>query len=149
MVAARVMVVDDFKEWRRKTCSIISKDAQLQVIAEAADGIEAVEKAYELKPDVVVLDLGLPKLSGIAAAIRILRDSPGVKILFLSQHQDATVVSAAFEAGALAYVHKIDASQQLLTAITVILRRQTFLSNQVCRGVTNASIALSASTLAT
>jgi len=83
MVPSRIIVVDDFKDWRWKVRSILEQQQELLVVGEASDGAEAVQKAGELKPDVIVLDIGLPKLDGITADLRISEISPGSKILFL------------------------------------------------------------------
>jgi len=88
MVPSRIIVVDDFKDWRWKVRSILEQQQELLVVGEASDGAEAVQKAGELKPDVIVLDIGLPKLDGITADLRISEISPGSKILFLSQHRE-------------------------------------------------------------
>jgi CheY-like chemotaxis protein len=80
MTPNRIMVVDDFKEWRLKVCSILEESRELLVVGEASDGAEAVQKAQELQPDLIVLDIGLPKLSGIEAAPRISELSPGTKL---------------------------------------------------------------------
>ena len=76
MAPVRILVVDDFEAWRRSIVSIISDDPELQVIHEASDGLEAVHMCQELQPDLVVLDVGLPKLSGFEAAQRIREVSP-------------------------------------------------------------------------
>ena len=100
-----------------------------QVIAEASDGLEAVQKAEDLKPDLVLLDIGLPKLDGIEAARQIRQRSPSSKIVFLSQNNDLDVVRAALGTGALGYVRKIDAGRELLPAVDAVLRGEQFSSN--------------------
>jgi DNA-binding NarL/FixJ family response regulator len=96
----RILVADDFKDWRRQVHSLFQARPEWQVIAEAADGPEAIQKAEELKPDLIVLDIGLPKLNGIEAARQIRQLSPSSKILFLSQNNDLDVVRAALSMGA-------------------------------------------------
>jgi DNA-binding NarL/FixJ family response regulator len=98
-----------------------------QVIAEAADGPEAVQKAEELKPDLIVLDIGLPNLNGIEAARQIRQFSPGSKIVFLSQNNDLDVVRAALST-AQGYVYKTDFRRDFLPAIHAVLRGQQFVS---------------------
>ncbi len=102
----RVLVVDDFEPFRRFVCSTLVKRRDLQVIGEALDGLEAVRKAEELKPDLVVLDIGLPTLNGIEVARRIRKLCPECKILFMSQGTSADVAQEAFNLGALGYVVK-------------------------------------------
>lgn len=128
ITAARILVADDFKDWRRTVRSIIQTRPELQVIAEAADGAEAVEKAEELHPDLILLDIGLPKLSGIKAATRILRVTPLSKILFLSQMRDPDVVEAALTDGGRGYVLKVDAAHDLLPALEAVLAGEKYIS---------------------
>jgi DNA-binding NarL/FixJ family response regulator len=104
---------------------------QWQVIAEAADGPEAIQKAEELKPDLIVLDIGLPKLNGIEAARRIRRVSPSTKIVFLSQNNDPDVVRVALSTGALGYVQKTDVRSDLLPAIEAVLQGRQFVSSSM------------------
>jgi chemotaxis response regulator CheB len=92
------------------------------------DGSEAIQKAEALKPDLIVLDIGLPKLNGIEAARRIRQLSPSSKIIFLSQYNSLDVVQAALSTGALGYVHKTDANSVLLPAVEAVLRGKQFVS---------------------
>jgi DNA-binding NarL/FixJ family response regulator len=100
-----------------------------QVIFEASDGLEAVGKAQDLKPEIILLDIGLPKLNGIDAARQMRRVSPSSKIIFLSQNNDLDVVRAALGTGALGYVRKIDAGCELLSAVDAVLRGEQFISS--------------------
>ena len=110
---------------------MIQARTEWQVIAEASDGSEAVQKAEELKPDLIVLDIGLPKLNGIEAARRIRQLSPSSKIIFLSQNNDLDVVQAALDTGALGYVRKTDARRELLPAMDAVLRGKQFVSSSL------------------
>jgi CheY-like chemotaxis protein len=100
-------------------------------MAEAVDGPEAIQKAEELKPDLIVLDIGLPKLNGIEAARRIRQLSPSSKIIFLSQNNDLDVVRAALSTGAQGYVCKTDAGRALLPAADAALRGRQFVSSSI------------------
>jgi len=100
----RILVVDDYEPWRRFVSTPLQKQPKLQVIGEALDGLEAVRKAEELRPDLIVLDIGLPTLNGIEAARRIRKLSPESKILFISQEASADLVQEALALGALGYV---------------------------------------------
>jgi DNA-binding NarL/FixJ family response regulator len=131
MALNRVMVVDDFTDWRRQVCSILEQHQELSVVGEASDGAEAVQKAAELKPDMIVLDIGLPKLNGIEAAARIAKLSPRSRVLFLSQDNDVGTVQAAFETGAWGYVHKLSASDELLSAVAALLQGRRFVSSGI------------------
>jgi DNA-binding NarL/FixJ family response regulator len=125
----RILLVDDFKDWVRQVRLLLQFRTEFQLIAEASDGSEAVQKAEELKPDLILLDIGLPKLNGIEAARQIRQRSPSSKIIFLSQNSDFEIVRAALDTGALGYVRKIDAGRELLPAVDAILRGEQFISN--------------------
>jgi DNA-binding NarL/FixJ family response regulator len=126
MSVLRVMVVEDFLPFRRFICSILEKKSDLQVICELSDGLEAVQKAEELKPDLILLDIGLPTLSGIEAARRIRTIAPDSKIIFLSQESSADVVQEAFALGARGYVLKTRAASELLTAVESVISEKQF-----------------------
>ena len=111
LLLIRILLADDFEAWRREVCLLLRGKPELQVVCEASDGSEAVQKADDLKPDLIVLDIGLPKLNGIEAARRIRQLSPNSKILFLSQNNDLEIVQAALDTGALGYVHKMNAQE--------------------------------------
>ena len=130
----RVLVVDDFEPWRQHVCSILKTHPDLRVVAEAGDGIEAGQKAKELKPDLIVLDIGLPNLNGLEAGKRILQVAPGAKIIFLTSNSDRDVARAALSAGAQGYVLKTDAARELLTAVQRVLGGEQFLSSGIQAG---------------
>jgi len=125
----RVLVVDDFEAWRRFICSTLQRKADLQIIGEASDGLEAVQKAEELHPDLIILDLGLPKLNGIEAARRIRKVSSGSKILFVTQESSPDVAQVALSSGALGYVLKTRVEADLLPALQAVLEGRQFVSS--------------------
>jgi DNA-binding NarL/FixJ family response regulator len=127
----RVLVVDDFEPWRQQCCSILQKQPELSVVAEVADGLDAVQKAQELKPDLILLDIGLPNLNGLEVANRIRQVAPGAKIIFLTQNSDRDMVRAALSAGAQGYVLKIDAGSELLPAVAGVLGGDDFVSSGI------------------
>ena len=127
----RILVVDDFKDWRRQVHSLLQARPTWQIIAEASDGSEAVQKADELRPDLILLDIGLPKLNGIEAARQMRQCSPSSKVIFLSQNSDLDVVRAAMGTGAWGYVRKIDAGGELLPAMDAVLRGKQFVSSSL------------------
>ena len=125
MLQIRTLVVDDFASFRRRVCWMLEEKPEVRVICEAADGLEAVQRAVELQPDLILLDSDLPKLSGIEAARQILKAVPKSKIVFLSQDSNPDLVQDAFSLGARGYIIKSDAGRELLTAVkTVILGKQ-------------------------
>ena len=130
----RVLVVDDSEPFRRFICSTLESRPNLKIISQASDGLEAVEKAQVLKPDLILLDIGLPILNGIEAAQRISRLIPTATILFVSQISDADVVQEALSNGAKGYVWKQDAGIDLLPAVETALRGAHFVSSGIHAG---------------
>jgi DNA-binding NarL/FixJ family response regulator len=127
----RVLVVDDYEPFRRVVCSRLESRPDFEVIGEASDGLEAVEKAQVLKPDLILLDIGLPSLNGIEAARRISSLIPATTILFVSQISDADVVQEALSNGAIGYVWKQDAGIDLLRGVESALRGTRFVSSGI------------------
>jgi DNA-binding NarL/FixJ family response regulator len=125
----RVLVVEDFLPFRQFVCSRLGTKPELQVVGEASDGLEAVQKAEELKPDLILLDIGLPSLNGIDAARQIRKLSPDSKIIFLSQESSADVMEEALSLGAWAYVVKTRAQSDLLAAVDAVLLGKRFVSS--------------------
>ena len=127
----RVLVVDDYEQFRRVVRSTLKKRPALQIVGEASDGVAAVRQAEELKPDLILPDIGLPMLNGIEAARRILKLLPECKILFLSQETSADVVQEALSLGALGFVSKARTASDLLAAVEAVLQRRRFVSTGV------------------
>jgi DNA-binding NarL/FixJ family response regulator len=125
----RVLVVEDYEPFRRFVCSTLGKRPELQIVCEVPDGLEAVHKAEELQPDLILLDVGLPSLNGIEAARRIRKLSPESRILFVSQDTSVHVVRGAIAEGAKGYVVKTDARRELLEAVDAVLRGEQFFSS--------------------
>jgi DNA-binding NarL/FixJ family response regulator len=119
-MSIQILLVDDFEPWRRFVHSLVQKEPELQIVCEVADGLAAVHKATELNPDLILLDVGLPKLNGIAAAREICRIAPNSKILFLSQESSADVAREALGIGA-GFIVKAKAATELLPTICAIL----------------------------
>jgi DNA-binding NarL/FixJ family response regulator len=126
--SVRILVVDDFEPWRRFASSLLRGKPELQVVGEASDGLEAVQKAVELKPDLILLDLHLPRLSGLEAARQIRKLAPESKIIFLSQESSDDIVQAALSLGAWGYVVKASAASELLVAVEAVLSGKSFVS---------------------
>lgn len=131
MSSFRVLLVDDNKPFRQLVFSMLQEKPGFQVIAEAADGLEGVQKAENLKPDLVLLDIGLPKLNGIGASLLIRKRSPESKVVFLTEQCDRDVVNAALDTGAVGYVHKSYAGRELDTAVEAALRGKQFVSSNL------------------
>ena len=127
----RVLIADDYEPWRRWVCSELRRQPQLQVVGEALDGLEAVKKAHELKPDIILLDIGLPNLQGLDAAHRIAQSTPNTKIVFLTAQNDLDFVKQALVNGASGYVLKVDAKTELLAAIGAVIQGRRFVSRRL------------------
>ena len=125
---SRILVVDDYSAWRDYACRALQQEPEFQVVAAVSDGLEAVQRAQELRPDLLILDLGLPKLNGIEVARRIRRLLPQTKILFLSEQTSPDIVQAALNTGANGYVLKSCAEGDLRTAAKTVLANQVFIS---------------------
>lgn len=121
----RILVVEDFAPFRRFICSMLATRAGCQVVGEAGDGLEAVQKAADLQPDLVVLDIGLPGLNGLDCARRIRVLAPQSKIIFLSQESSADVVREALTL-ACGYVFKIKTTSDLFNAIESAISEKQF-----------------------
>jgi DNA-binding NarL/FixJ family response regulator len=124
----RVLIAEDFEPFRRFTCSTLGKRSDLHIICEVSNGLEAVQKAGELKPDLILMDIGLPVLNGIEAARRIINLSPQSKIIFLTQESSADVVQEALNVGARGYVLKSKAASELLPAVEAVIMEKQFVS---------------------
>ena len=124
----RVLVVDDYEPFRRFVCATLGERQDTQVIGEASDGLSAIRKAEELKPDIIVLDIGLPALNGIEAGRRIRKLCPDCKILFLSQESSVELAEQTFKLGASAYIVKTHAGSELLAAVEAVRQGRRFVS---------------------
>lgn len=124
----RILVVEDSKPFREFIYSLLEKISQLQIIGEASDGREAVHKAEELQPDLILLDVGLPSLNGIEAARQIAALAPRSRIIFLSQESSPDVVRGALSTGAKGYVTKPNAGKDLLAAVETVVQGGRFVS---------------------
>ena len=127
MSVVRLLVVDDFEPWRHFVRSILQV-TNVEIVDVASDGLEAVQKAEALQPDLIVLDISLPQLEGIDAARQIRAVAPKSKILFLSQVSDPDVVRAALRVGARGYVVKDDAVRDLVAAVESVVLGKYFFS---------------------
>ena len=131
MRSYKILVVDDSDRFRQFLVLSLRQRAEFQLVYEASDGLEAVERAEELKPDLILLDIGLPSVNGIEAGRRIQKVSPSSKILFVSLESSADVVQEALQLGAHGYLLKADAARELLPAVDAVLQGGQYLSRRL------------------
>jgi DNA-binding NarL/FixJ family response regulator len=127
----RILVVDDYEPWRRYVSTALQTKPEFEIVGEAIDGLEAVRKAQQLQPHLVLLDIGLPKLNGIEAGRQIRELSPKSKILFVSENRCWEIIEKALCIGAGGYVVKSAAGGELLSAVEAVLNGQRFVSASV------------------
>ena len=128
MSVIQILLVDDFVPWQFLVRQMFESDADFEIIGTANDGLEAVQKAAEAQPDVILMDISLPKLNGFEAAQHIRILSPASRILFSTERRGPDFIEAAFQAGGLGYVLKCSASSDLIAGIRAVLNGQRFVS---------------------
>lgn len=136
----RILVADDHQVVRTGLRALLESKSGWQVCAEAANGREAVEKAGQLKPDVAVLDIGMPLLNGVEATRQIRKLSPQTEILILTMHDSELLIQEVLGAGALGYILKDDADRNLVAAVDALRRHKPYLSSRVSESVSNPSV---------
>ena len=128
-VPVRILIVEDFKPFQEFLCFTLEERRDLLVIGIVSDGIEAVQKAIELKPDLILLDIGLPTMNGIEVARQVRKLVPESKIVFVSQESSADVVREALSTGAWGYVAKTRAKSQLLAVVESVMSGKRLVGN--------------------
>ena len=136
-MALRIFVADDHEIVRPGICSLLTSRSGWEICGEAGDGREAVEKVAHLKPDIVILDIGMPALNGLEAARQILNNDPRQKIVILSVMDSEQVIDEALKAGANAYISKSDGAKALIAAIEALQENRTYFNSRVGEIVLN------------
>lgn len=127
----RILVIEDYEPFRRLLCLELGQRSEFQVVGEASDGLQGVQHAESLQPDLILLDIGLPKLNGLEAARQIRRLAPRAKLVFVSQESTSDIVGETLRLGGQAYVHKARAKTDLLPAIDAVLAGKRFVSSSL------------------
>lgn len=133
MPELRILIADDHELVRRGVRTLLESEIGWKVVAEVRDGQEAVDKATELKPEIAVLDIGMPRLNGLDAARRIKKAVPQIKVLILTMHDSEHLAWEVLKAGARGYVTKSDTARDLVLAIEALRRDKTFFTPRVDR----------------
>src|SRR5215469_12542808 len=137
MSELRILIADDLVLVRRGVRKLLEDKRGWKVVAEASDGQEAFEKAEETKPEIVVLDIGMPRLSGLETARRLKRTFPQIKVLMLTVHDSEHLAVEVLNAGARGYVTKSDTARDLVIAIEALRKDKTFFTSSVDRIILN------------
>jgi DNA-binding NarL/FixJ family response regulator len=135
MDSIRILVADDHEIVRRGLVSLLKSHAGWEVCGEAQDGREAVDKAKTLRPDIVILDIGMPNLNGLEATRQILRHDPLSKILILTIEDGNDLVRAVLDAGARGFINKSDASRDLVAAVETVQSNKIYFTSRIAEMV--------------
>ncbi len=135
MTAVRILVADDHEIVRRGLKALLEAQQGWEVCGEAVDGREAVEKCKHLKPDITILDIGMPSLNGLEATRQIMKGLPSARVLILTMHESEQVVREVLDAGARGYLLKSDAGRDLVAAVDALRRHKTFFTSRVAEMV--------------
>jgi len=136
-MSTRVLLADDHAMVRQGLRSMLEKESDMEIVAEAEDGRKTLELVRELMPDIVVMDIGMPNLNGIDAARQIVRELRGVKVIALSMYSDGLIVENMLNAGVSGYVLKDYAVDELVRAIRIVKAGDSYLSPKITGAVIN------------
>jgi DNA-binding NarL/FixJ family response regulator len=137
-MALRIFVADDHEIVRRGLCALLQSKTDWLICGEAGDGRLAVEQVAQLKPDIVVLDIGMPGLNGLEVTRQILKTNPKIKVLILTLHDSDHIVREVLNAGARGFLRKSDAARDLVDAVEALRRDQTYFTSTVSEMVLEA-----------
>jgi len=135
MPKVKILVVDDHALVREGIIAILKRHDDIEVLAEASDGIEAIQKAAKLRPDIVLLDIAMPGLGGLEATLEIKKTNPDIKILILSQYDDREYVSRLIKAGVSGYILKHAVGTDLISSIRAVARGEFYLYSAIASSV--------------
>lgn len=133
----RVLIADDHPVVRKGLQACLSQQERLKMVGEATDGDEAIQRTAELKPDVVLMDINMPKLNGLLATEALRKEAPDVKVLVLSVHNNREFIFRIIQAGAHGYVSKESSPKELLEAIESVMRGETFFTPEIAQAALN------------
>jgi two-component system, NarL family, response regulator NreC len=136
-MSIRILLADDHGVIRAGLRALLEDVPDMTVVAESSDGVEAVAKAFELKPDVVLMDLSMPNMGGLEATRQLLQREPGMRILILTVHEDESLLKEVIRAGAAGYIVKRAAQEDLMHAIRIVARGDLYVHPAMTRMLFN------------
>jgi len=131
----KILIADDHAMVRQGIAAFLRMSDEFEVVGEAADGVEAIEAVKRTRPDIVLMDISMPRLGGLEATLEIRKDHPDVKVLVLTQYEDTVYIRRFFKAGASGYLPKKAVGEDLLTAIRAIREGRTYIHPSIASGV--------------
>jgi DNA-binding NarL/FixJ family response regulator len=138
----RILIADDHAMVRQGIASFLSMSPEFEVVGEAADGVEAIEAVKRTKPDIVLMDISMPRLGGLEATLEIKKSHPGVKVLVLTQYEDMVYIKRFFKAGASGYLLKKAVGEDLLTAIRSVIEGKVYVHPSIASGVVDGYLGI-------
>jgi DNA-binding NarL/FixJ family response regulator len=133
----KILVADDHPVVRRGLQSCLARESRLKIVGEAADGDEALRKTHELEPDVVLMDVNMPRMDGLAVTELLRKEAPAVKVLVLSMHNNQEFIFRIIQAGAHGYVSKEAPPEELLRAIESVFAGEPFFTPEIAKAALN------------
>lgn len=134
-MATKVLLVDDHEIMREGISALLRRYSEFEVVGQAADGRQALEMVSQLEPDIIIMDVGMPNLNGVDATKQLLSINPRLKVMALSTHSDGAVVAKMIKAGAMGYILKESAFEELIEGLNTLLDGRTFLCNKISKVV--------------
>lgn len=138
----RILIADDHALVREGIAAFLRMSDEFEVVGEAADGVEAIEAVRKTKPDIILMDISMPRLGGLEATVEIKKIAPDARILVLTQYEDSVYIRRFFKAGASGYLLKKAVGEDLLTAIRAVKQGKTYVHPSIASGVVNGYLGI-------
>jgi two-component system response regulator NreC len=142
MGKTRILIADDHAMVRQGIAAFLRMSDEFEVVGEAADGVEAIEAVKKLKPEIVLMDISMPRLGGLEATIEIKKINPAIKVLVLTQYEDTVYIRRFFKAGAAGYLLKKAVGDDLVTAIRAVKEGKTYVHPSIASGVVDGYLGI-------
>ena len=127
----KIIIADDHRLFREGLVNLLSDSKDIEILAQAENGMDVIAKAKELNPDVIIMDIGMPVLNGVEATVKLLKELPAIKVIALSMHSDKQYIKGMLEAGASGYLFKNCAYDELIEAIHTVNAGKKYLSDKI------------------